>query len=86
MKSLLIATAACIVLSAAFLTGCTDSSKAKQTLEAAGYTDIQITGYDVFACSKDDTFHTGFTARNPRGQFVEGTVCSAWFKGATIRF
>ena len=69
------------------LSGCTNSSDAHRALENSGYTDVQITGYDFFACSGDDFFHTGFTAKNLNGVEVQGTVCSGLlFKNATIRF
>jgi hypothetical protein len=74
-----------IALLAVLVTGCTDAEVAKKALDGAGYTDVQMTGYEVFACSKDDTFHTGFKAKGPTGKPVEGVVCSAWLKGATIR-
>lgn len=69
------------------LSGCTNSSDAHRALESSGYTDVRITGYDFFACSEDDFFHTGFAAKNPNGVEVQGTVCSGLlFKNATIRF
>ncbi len=69
------------------LAGCTDESNTRRTLESAGYTDIQTTGYSWFECGKDDTYHTGFTAKNPLGKPVSGTVCCGmWTKGCTIRF
>ena len=71
---------------AATVSGCTAPDTAYRTLESSGYTDIQLTGYKPFSCSKDDTFSTGFVAKNPRGQVVEGTVCSGWLKNGTVRF
>ena len=72
---------------AAMFTACTSATDANKALEAEGYTDITFTGYDWFTCSKDDTYHTGFTAKNREGKTVTGTVCSGMlFKGATIRY
>jgi hypothetical protein len=69
------------------LTSCTDEDSSRRTLKSAGYKDIQITGHAMFACGQDDTFSTGFTATNPTGQRVTGTVCCGfWSKGCTIRF
>lgn len=68
------------------LTGCTNESKTVQTLQSAGFTDIQTTGYAFFECGDDDDFHTGFHAKNPTGQYVTGTVCCGLLKGCTIRF
>ena len=74
-----------LIGSIALMAGCTDASKATRTLQAAGYQQIEITGYSVFGCSEDDTFHTGFVATGANGSRVEGVVCSGIFKGATIR-
>jgi hypothetical protein len=69
------------------LAGCTRADHAKETLEAQGYTDVQITGYRFFKCSEDDVTHTGFNAKSPAGHKVSGTVCGGWLlKGSTIRF
>lgn len=73
--------------STALLGGCTSERDARRALEAEGYSDIRITGYNFFACSKDDFFHTGFEAKNREGKRVTGTVCSGlFFKNATIRY
>lgn len=66
--------------------GCSDSKTAQRVLTQQGYTEIEITGWSPFSCSEDDTFSTGFIATSPGGIRVTGTVCSAWLKGATIRF
>ncbi len=75
-----------LVVCALALTGCTRADKAQSTLEDQGYTDIHMTGYAFFACSSDDTFHDGFTAKSPSGKTVEGVVCGGLLKGSTIRF
>jgi hypothetical protein len=67
------------------LTACTDQKGAQRVLEEQGYTDIKTTGYSFFACSENDTFATGFEAMSPAGKSVKGTVCSAFWKGKTIR-
>lgn len=78
---------AALLLAALALAGCSDASTATRALQDAGYSDIQTTGYSFFSCGQDDTFATGFTATNPAGRRVSGTVCSGLlFKGATIRF
>ncbi len=74
-----------LVLTAMILAGCTDSNVATRALSGAGYKNIQITGYSVFGCSDEDFFHTGFEATGVDGSRVSGTVCSGFFKGATIR-
>lgn len=81
MKKLAIA-----VVALGFLAACDDPNTAKRTLSQMGYTDIEITGYSLFGCGKDDDFHTGFAATSPNGLRVTGVVCSGWLKGATVRF
>ncbi len=68
------------------LAACSDGDTARRVLMQQGYTEIEITGWSPFSCSQDDTFSTGFQAKSPAGLRVTGTVCSAFFKGATIRF
>jgi hypothetical protein len=68
-----------------FLAACSDADTAHRALEAAGYTEIAISGYSFWGCSEDDNFKTGFTAKGPNGALVKGVVCSGLFKGATIR-
>lgn len=68
------------------LSGCTDTATAKRTLEASGFKNVQITGWEPFACSKDDSISTGFIATAPNGSTVKGAVCSGLvFKNSTIR-
>ncbi len=69
------------------LLSCTDPAEAKRVLDAQGFKNIQITGYNFFGCGKDDTYHTGFIAIGLNGQAVEGTVCGGlFFKGSTVRY
>lgn len=76
-----------LLIAAVLLAGCTSETDAMRALHAEGYKDVQFTGYDWFACSKDDTFHTGFIATNRDGKRVTGVVCSGLlFKSATIRY
>jgi len=70
----------------ASLSACTQPDRAHAVLEGAGYTQIQMQGYDFFNCSEDDTYHDKFTAVGPSGKRVSGVVCAGFmFKGATIR-
>lgn len=68
------------------LTACSSPNDANKALKAQGFTAIEAHGRAFFACSEDDTFATKFTATNPKGERVAGTVCSGWLKGATIRY
>lgn len=69
------------------LVGCTDATEARRILEAQGFSDIQITGYAPFDCSKDDTVQTGFRAKGPTGKPVAGTVCCGLvLRNCTVRF
>ncbi len=65
---------------------CTDDDRTIQTLNNAGFTDIETTGYEFFDCSEDDTFKTGFKAKNINGMPVSGTVCCGMMKNCTIRY
>jgi hypothetical protein len=81
MKSIV---AALLLLS---LVACTSEDDAKRTLTSAGFKDIRTTGYSPFACAEDDFSATGFTATNPNGLRVSGTVCCGLvFKGCTVRY
>lgn len=76
-----------LLLAALLLCACTSETDARRALEAEGFKDIRVTGYDWFACAKDDTYHTGFVAKNREGREVRGVVCSGMiFKNATIRY
>lgn len=67
--------------------GCTDDDATRSTLQKAGYTDVIPGGYSWFSCSKEDKLQTKFTAKNPRGERVSGTVCCGLvLKACTIRF
>lgn len=69
------------------LASCTNEDDTIRTLRSSGYTDIVTTGWEPMSCSKDDTFETGFRAKNPTGQWVRGVVCCGLvFKGCTVRF
>ena len=81
MKSVIIA-----LTLTTLLVGCSDSDTATKALRGAGYTGIKTTGYSWFACGRDDSFATGFTAKGPTGVPVTGAVCSSLLiKNATIR-
>lgn len=67
------------------LTACTDAPRSMRVLEDAGYTDVQLTGYDAWACSDSDNYSTGFTAKGPTGRRVSGAVCCGFTKNCTIR-
>jgi hypothetical protein len=75
-----------LLLSLIALTGCTSENDAHRALTSMGFTDIKMTGWKPFRCSKDDDFDTGFSAKNQKGELVTGTVCSGFFKGSTVRF
>lgn len=76
-----------IVLAMLACTACTQPETATRILQGAGYTSIEMHGYDLFSCSKDDTYHDSFTAIGPNGQRISGVVCSGLiFKNSTIRF
>ena len=76
-----------IILAALLLavSACTSDDEATRALQSAGYTNIIISGYELFGCDKNDGWHTGFTATGVNGAPVSGVVCSGVLKGATIR-
>ncbi len=67
------------------MASCTNVGGAEELLRKEGYTDVEITGYRFFDCSKDDTFHTGFKAKK-NGNVITGVVCEGLLKGKTIRY
>lgn len=69
-----------------FIAGCTDAPHSREVLRKQGFTDVEITGYVWMACSEDDTYHTGFRAKNPQGIEVEGVVCCGLVKSCTVRW
>lgn len=68
--------------------GCTDEEAARQTLADQGYTDIRISGHDLFACADSDSTCTEFSAVTSAGRRVTGAVgCGVGCgKACTIRF
>lgn len=77
------------LLLVAVLFGCTSSNdfeKGKKQLEAQGYTDVKNTGWSAFCCDENDTYSSGFTAKDKNGNAVKGCICSGIMKGITIRY
>ena len=68
-------------------TSCTDADAATGTLLDAGYTEVKVEGWDVWACGEGDWSSTKFVALNPTGtRNVRGVVCCGLFlKSCTIR-
>lgn len=76
-----------LLLSLLIISGCTNADKTVSTLQKSGFKNIKSGGYAWFACGKDDTWATNFTATNVNGQEVEGVVCCGLiFKGCTVRY
>lgn len=82
MKKFMIVAVAALALSACGV----NPDKATRTLKSMGYTNIQIGGFAFFGCGDKDSFRSTFTATGQDGTRVSGVVCSAWFKGMTVRF
>lgn len=80
---------AALLVSACGLSGCTGNREdVHRVLEDNGYTEIEVGGFDMFGCSKDDTTATKFKAKGPTGRPVKGVVCGSWAlwgKAYTIR-
>lgn len=67
---------------------CTNEDDSRDTLEAQGYTNIELTGYAWNRCAESDSTCTGFVAVGPTGLTVRGAVgCSrtGCGKGCTVR-
>jgi len=75
-----------VLIGLILLAGCSDVPSTKNALDNIGFTDVESTGYRVFGCGDDYTFHTGFIARNQKGKTVTGVVCSGWLKGSSVKF
>lgn len=60
------------------------SSKAKTFLEEQGYTEVSVSMGGLFACSKNER-STSFTAKDPVGKTVSGSVCNPVFLNPAIR-
>jgi hypothetical protein len=63
----------------------TNPENAMRVLSAAGYTEIEITGWRPFMAGGGDTVSTGFRAKSASGAIVTGAVTSGAFKGSTVR-
>jgi hypothetical protein len=66
----------------------TDPKGATTALKIYGFKSIEITGYRVFGCGKEDFYHTGFKAVSPTGIPISGIVCAGlgpFSKGTTVR-
>lgn len=87
-----------IVIILAIVVACSSSAcvttkgEADDTLQKAGFTDVQSGGWDWFTCSDGDKeIGREFEATNPAGQRIRGTVCCGFApfgigKGCTIRY
>lgn len=75
-----------ILIASAVMMGCSDPRAASDAVDNMGFSDIETTGYRVFGCGDDYSFHTGFRAKNPKGKVVTGVVCSGWLKGSSVKF
>lgn len=67
----------------------TSETKATEVLRKNGFTPVKVGGYGWFDCGvgeDSDVWRTRFTAQNPKGETVTGTVCEGILKGATLRF
>lgn len=76
-----------VALLLVLLSGCSDTTRADRSLRAVGLEPVEFTGYEYFGCGNGDAVHTGFVARNQRGETVRGVVCCGFVgKNCTVRF
>jgi len=66
---------------------CTNEEAARDTLEGAGFSNIEILGWGGSKCGEGDSTCTSFVATGPTGLTVRGAVgCGRGCgKGCTIR-
>jgi hypothetical protein len=77
-----------LLVSLLIIAGCSaDPKEVKRVLQADGCIDIQDNGpnYIFDGCSKHDWFNNQFSCKK-NNQWIEGVVCSGFFKGYTIRY
>jgi len=76
-----------VCLAIVILSGCIPMSdeRATRAVQAAGMTDVQITGVPIWGCGEEDTVRAKFEAKDRSGNRVTGVVCGGIFKGATVR-
>ena len=66
--------------------GCPNNNRARDILQAEGYTEIKTTGGGHGWACGDDGSATGFTAQGPGGGRVDGVVCCGLVvKACTVR-
>jgi len=65
--------------------GVSCDSATVETLNKAGFTNAETTGWAPMSCGQD-LLRTGFEATNAKGNRITGAVCCGVFKNCTIRF
>lgn len=73
-----------ILLCLLILSSCTSEEHVKKYAEMYGWESYKIQGYSLWGCSKDDIWHTKFTAIK-NGKKISGVVCKGLLKGSTLR-
>ena len=76
---------AAVALIALELWGCPQPHASREQLEAEGYTEIRVNseGWRGYRCL---SWHaTGFTAKSPIGQRVDGAVCCGMVTACTVK-
>ncbi len=61
------------------------AGSAIHAIEAAGYSNVRITGIDMFSCTEGDIFQYTFSARNANNVPVRGSVCGGGLAAWTIK-
>ena len=85
MKRTIIVAAAALALALA-LSACTAPNQSREVLLDAGYSNIEVGGYDWFGCSEDDALDLASRRACRLELGSQGVVCAGmFFKGATIR-
>lgn len=63
-----------------------DPEGTTNTLKSHGFEPVEVGGGVWMGGSAGDLWRTKFTAKNPKGELVEGYATSGVFKGTTLRF
>ncbi len=83
VQGTLIAGSLSLILAVAI--GIPDIDGATKTVDQMGFTPIKVGGFAPFQCGQGDLFATRFSAKNSKGDTVNGVVCKGIFKGSTLR-
>lgn len=75
-----------MIAAAALLAGCAPPvGEARSAVEAYGFDRVNVGGYALIGCSREDVHRFKWTGRNTAGRHVAGVVCGGILKDWTVR-